>query len=80
MHPGRFQSRITANSTRFQNCRQIGDARMKSAFDAANRVRKYAAVGAPEWAAAMINLFAALTPVDAKFSILRRRDRRGLKV
>ena len=33
---------------------------------AARHVRRYAVVGAPAWAAAMINLFAPLTPVEEK--------------
>lgn len=38
-----------------------------SAQASANRhVRRYAVVGAPGWAEAMINLFSPLTPVDAR--------------
>lgn len=33
---------------------------------AARHVRRYAVVGAPAWAEAMINLFAPLTPVEEK--------------
>jgi hypothetical protein len=33
---------------------------------AASHVRRYAVVGAPAWAEAMINLFAPLTPVEEK--------------
>jgi hypothetical protein len=33
---------------------------------AARHVRRYAVVGAPAWAAAMINLFSPLTPVEEK--------------
>jgi len=33
---------------------------------AARHVRRYAVVGAPAWAKAMINLFAPLTPVEEK--------------
>ena len=43
------------------------DARSMSAQAQANRhVRKYAVVGAPGWAKAMINLFSPLTPVEEK--------------
>lgn len=39
---------------------------LKSQADSARHVRKYAVVGAPAWAKAMINLFAPVSPVDAK--------------
>lgn len=45
----------------------VFDARSMSAQVQANsHVRKYAVVGAPGWAKAMINLFAPLTPVEEK--------------
>jgi hypothetical protein len=41
---------------------------------AARHVRRYAVVGAPAWAAAMINLFAPLTPVEEKtFALAEER-------
>lgn len=39
---------------------------LKSQADSAKHVRKYAVVGAPLWAKAMINLFSPVSPVDAK--------------
>ncbi len=39
---------------------------MKAQADSAKHVRKYAVVGAPLWAKAMINLFSPVSPVDAK--------------
>jgi hypothetical protein len=43
------------------------DAKAMSAQAQANsHVRRYAVVGAPAWAKAMINLFSPLTPVDEK--------------
>lgn len=45
----------------------VFDAKSMSAQVQANsHVRKYAVVGAPGWAKAMINLFAPLTPVEEK--------------
>lgn len=39
---------------------------LKSQADSARHVRKYAVVGAPLWAKAMINLFSPVSPVEAK--------------
>ena len=45
----------------------VFDAKSMSAQAEANRhVGKYAVVGAPVWAAAMINLFSPLTPIEEK--------------
>lgn len=42
---------------------------------AANHMRKYAVVGAPGWAAVMINLFSPLSPVEAKtFDLAEERQ------
>ena len=38
----------------------------KAQMRSARHVSRYAVVGAPAWAAAMINLFAPLSPVEAK--------------
>ncbi len=39
---------------------------MKAQADSAKHVRRYAVVGAPLWAKAMINLFSPISPVEAK--------------
>lgn len=39
---------------------------LKTQARANSHVRRYAVVGAPDWAAAMINLFAPLTPVEER--------------
>lgn len=39
---------------------------LKAQARANSHVRRYAVVGAPDWAAAMINLFAPLTPVEER--------------
>ena len=39
---------------------------LKAQMRSARHVRRYAVVGAPAWASAMINLFAPLSPVEAK--------------
>jgi hypothetical protein len=45
----------------------VFDSESLSAQAKANRhVRKYAVVGAPRWAEAMINLFSPMTPVEEK--------------
>ena len=45
----------------------VFDAKSISAQAQANwHVRKYGVVGAPAWAAAMINIFSPLTPIEEK--------------
>ena len=45
----------------------VFNARSISAQAQANKhIRKYAVIGAPDWAAAMINLFSPLTPIEEK--------------
>lgn len=39
---------------------------LKAQLKSARHVRRYAVVGAPAWAAAMIDLFSPLSPVEAK--------------
>ena len=39
---------------------------LKSQADSARHVRKYAVVGAPLWAKAMIDLFSPVAPIEAK--------------
>lgn len=47
---------------------------MKAQAQANSHVRKYAVVGAPAWAKAMINLFSPLTPIEERTFELSETD------
>lgn len=47
---------------------------MKAQLRSLSHVRRYAVVGAPFWANAMINLFSPLTPVEEKTFALEEED------